>query len=228
MRVRKQDRTLVYGHCQRRGIEKVQTENVQTDKRERRRRQIHAAAYTVLERKGYKAASMLAIAKEAKASNETLYAWYGNKEGLFRTLIEENAAHVAEALTGALDTGQDVGEALPRVGALLLELVTGDRAIALNRAAAADATDTGELGRSLAAAGRDSIAPLLERLFERAREDGTLSFGESDRVTEVYIGLLIGDTQIRRTTGAVPAPSPSERRDRADRAAALFLRLFSA
>lgn len=201
---------------------------MQTEKQERRRRQIRAAAYAVLKRNGYKAASMLAIAKEAKASNETLYAWYGTKEGLFRTLIEENAARVAGALTEALDTGQAIGKTLPRIGALLLELVTGDRAIALNRAAAADATETGELGRSLAAAGRDSIAPLLERLFERAREDGTLSFGEEDRVTEVYIGLLIGDTQIRRTTAAVSRLSPSERQERADRAAALFLRLFSA
>lgn len=45
------------------------------EKRSLRQQQIEAAAYEVLEAKGYGGTSMLGIAKQARASNETLYNW---------------------------------------------------------------------------------------------------------------------------------------------------------
>ena len=49
------------------------------DKKQQRRRQIEAAAYDLLVQYGYDGTSMLAVAKAAKASNETMYRWYGDK-----------------------------------------------------------------------------------------------------------------------------------------------------
>ena len=86
---------------------------------------------------------MLSIAKRARASNETLYRWYGNKQGLFKGLVEANAAHVAALLEAAIEEGKDPTQTLVQVGPLLIELVTSEKAVALNRAAAADATETG-------------------------------------------------------------------------------------
>ncbi len=68
------------------------------EKKTARQKQIAEAAYDVLAEKGYAGASMLSIAKKAKASNETLYRWYGNKQGLFRDLVAQNAELVAEQL----------------------------------------------------------------------------------------------------------------------------------
>ncbi len=51
-----------------------------------RRRAVLDAALTVLERQGYAGTSMLDIAREARASKETLYAWFGDKKGLFAAL----------------------------------------------------------------------------------------------------------------------------------------------
>ncbi|WP_237352646.1 TetR family transcriptional regulator [Rhizobium leguminosarum] len=44
---------------------------------------------------------MLDIAKAAKASNETLYRWYGDKNGLFQTMVESNARATKTALDAA-------------------------------------------------------------------------------------------------------------------------------
>ncbi|OED37091.1 hypothetical protein AB833_24955 [Chromatiales bacterium (ex Bugula neritina AB1)] len=201
---------------------------MQQNKQDQRRQQIRTAAYELLEEKGYKATSMLAIAKRAKASNETLYSWYGNKQTLFSTLIQENASEVASALNIALSSGADFQATLSRVGPLLLQLVTSDKAIILSRAAAADVSDTGVLGESLAQLGRDTVAPLLQKVFTQARTDGILKFKPSDNVTEVYLGLLIGDTQIRRATGALKALTRPEVNSRANRALKLFMQLYSA
>lgn len=175
------------------------------EKRSLRQKQIEAAAYEMLEIKGYGGTSMQGIAKQARASNETLYRWYGDKRGLFRALVTRNAEDVKEHLQAELQTNHDALSILGTLGPKLLKLLTGDRAIALNRAAAADSS--GELGATLSQAGRDSVTPLLEQVLLRARQEGHLCFDDSAEAVGLYLDLLIGDQQIRRVIGSLPAPT---------------------
>jgi len=199
---------------------------VKPENRAKRHEQIMQAAYEVLAEKGYGGTSMLAVAKRAAASNETLYKWYGNKQGLFRAMVEENAREASVLLRDSLESDRDPSDTLARFGPALLRLVTSDKAIALNRAAAADATDTGILGRTIARSGRETIAPLLTQLFEQARAAALMNFDDATTVTEIYVGLLIGDLQIRRVIGVQPPLKPKEIRQRAERAQRLIMQLF--
>lgn len=189
-----------------------------------RQDQIEQAAYAVLDAKGFGGTSMLAIAKAAKASNETLYNWYGDKTGLFAALVRRNAAEVKALLEDQIAAGGDAVDTLARVGPLLLRLVTSDRAVALNRAAAAD--PTGELGRVLAAEGRETVAPLIARVIAQGREQGRFAFDDLAMACETWLGLLIGDIQIRRVVGRMPQPAPEALAARADAALRNFLCLF--
>jgi AcrR family transcriptional regulator len=189
-----------------------------------RQEQIEQAAYAVLDEKGYGGASMLAIARAAKASNETLYNWYGDKTGLFSALVRRNAAEVKALLEAQIASGGDAVETLARVGPVLLSLVTSERAVALNRAAAAD--PTGELGRTIAAEGRETVAPLIAEVIAQGRAQGRLDYDALDLACETYIGLLIGDLQIRRVVGRMHQPGPEALAARADAALRNFLRLF--
>ena len=72
------------------------------DERDERHAQIQAAAFALLKEQGYRKTSMLAIAKRAQASNQTLYAWYSNKQALFRGIIEDFGAAVREQLQAEL------------------------------------------------------------------------------------------------------------------------------
>lgn len=181
-----------------------------------RQEQIETAAYAVLEKKGYAGASMLAIARKARASNETLYNWYGDKRGLFLALVTRNAAEVKTLLERELEAGGDPLDTLRQLGPRLLALLLGDRAVALNRAAAAD--PTGELGAAISEAGRDSVLPLVVEVLERARRNDQLSFDRAVDAAGLFMDLLVGDLQIRRVIGRVPAPSADLCRDRAERA----------
>ena len=175
------------------------------EKRSLRQQQIEAAAYEVLEAKGYGGTSMQGIAKQARASNETLYNWYGDKQGLFRALVTRNAEEVKSHLEAELETDHEALSILGTLGPKLLNLLTGDRAVALNRAAAADSS--GELGATLSKAGREAIFPLLEQVLLRARQEGQLRFSASEEAVGLYLDLLIGDLQIRRVVGRLPAPT---------------------
>ena len=186
-----------------------------------RRAEIEEAAFQVLLEKGYAAASMLSIAKHVGASNETLYRWYGDKPGLFRALVHRNAKAVSEPLLAAREAGVPAAEVLDEVGPKLLAMLTGDRAVALNRAAAADADQTGLLGATLAKAGRDAVRPLIVGLFAEV-------IGEADAeiATETYLSLLIGDLQTRRIIGVRPAPTKREISARAAHAMHCVRRIY--
>lgn len=196
------------------------------EQQEIRKKQIRMAAYDLLEKKGYKGTSMLAIAKQSKASNETLYSWYGNKQGLFRTLIEENAKETADAITGALEKQSTLNNALINIGILLLTLVTSKKAIALNRAAAADANETKVLGETLTNAGRNSITPLLEQLFINAQSRKEITFKDSADVVSTYLSLLLGDIQIRRVIGTLEPLTNATITSHSKKATNFFITLF--
>lgn len=189
---------------------------------DRRRAAIEGAAYALLAEKGYKATSMLAIARRAKASNETLYNWYGNKQQLFASLVRSNAKNVVSFLDGALelDGDEDVWALLDRLGPALLTLVTSERAIALNRAAVGDVHDTGTLGKSLSDGGREAVVSRLTVALDRA------GLAKSSEIAEMWINLLIGDWQIRLVTGAITTPSEAAMAERSKMAIHALRQLY--
>ena len=196
------------------------------EKKAIRQRQIEEAAYRVLRENGYARTSMLAIAKQAKASNETLYNWYGDKLGLFRALVERNADDVREHVLDGLSEDGPAIDVLRELAPKLLRLLTGAPAISLNQAAAAD--PTGELGSAISQAGRETVAPLIARALDKARNEGTITFSDAAEAAELYINLLVGDLQIRRVIGQLPEPDSAFVTKRSNQAFDHFCRLLSA
>ncbi|MEY8881792.1 TetR/AcrR family transcriptional regulator [Donghicola sp. XS_ASV15] len=188
---------------------------MQDAKKDARSEQIEEAAYAVLAEKGFAGASMLSIAKRAKCSNETMYRWYGDKVGLFRALVTRNADQAADVLRDAAAEDRDPMTMLEHFGPVLLDVLLGEKAVALNRAAAADGS--GVLGLTLAAAGRDTVQPLIVAVMERAIGQRAIS-GPAEAACDLYLSLLIGDWQIRRVVARVPAPSTEMCIGRAKRA----------
>lgn len=195
------------------------------ENRSERHRQIETAAYQMLEEKGFAGASMLSIARKAKASNETLYRWYGDKIGLFSALVERNAKDVKQSLEGHLEGEVNPMASLTTIAPELLAVLVSPRAIALNRAAAADAS--GVLGATITSSGRALIAPLIAATLDRAREGGSLKFTDTEDAVSLFLDLLVGDLQIRRAIGQLPPLSPTAIKKRATSAVARFEVLLS-
>lgn len=196
------------------------------EKRQARMREIEAVAYEVLAEHGYDGTSMLSVAKRARASNETLYRWYGDKNGLFESMVRANAQDVCKTLAAQAQEGIPPVAQLARLAPVLLGMLLGERAIALNRAAAADTT--GGLGRALAAGGRDSVLPLLVNLIEDAVGAGQLVAPAQGNMAALFMHLLVGDQQIRRAIGTLPPPPPEQIEAQAGIAMAQFLALCGA
>ena len=196
-------------------------------KQRERRSQIEAAAFEVLAEKGYRSASMLQIAKRAQASNQTLYAWYGNKQALFRSIIEDNGRAVRTLLEDALERHDDPLQTLAALGPVLLRFTTDDKAIMMNRAAVADATETGVLAAAIDEVARGTIFPLICRLMQRLGDTGQfrLDAGPEDAAAS-YVALLFGEAQLRQALGTMPPLDEALITSRAARAFALTCRLY--
>jgi AcrR family transcriptional regulator len=192
-----------------------------------RREEILEVALFVLAERGYGGASMLEIARRARASKETLYAWFGNKRGLFEELVGWQAERVDAVIAPNLARdGEDPSEVLRGFALELQRLLLGERAVVINRAAISEATSDPTLARILAARGRGSVVPKLERYLEGQRERGRLDFEEVGTAIEALIGLAIGDRQVRRLLGALSMPGAEEMEVHAERTMRAFLALF--
>jgi AcrR family transcriptional regulator len=193
-----------------------------------RRLEILEAAQHVLAERGYRATSMLEIARRAKASKETLYAWFGNKRGLFAALVRSNAAAINDTLLCGLERQEeDLRVTLTAFASELLRLLLSARALAVNRAAISEAA-TGDttLGQILVANGRDNTVPRLVACLEAHRGKGRLTFDDSEEAAGTLIGLVVGDLQVRRLLGVLAMPEDSEVRARAAKAVEHFLKLY--
>ncbi|GAA4223318.1 AcrR family transcriptional regulator [Sagittula marina] len=188
------------------------------DEKEAREKQIADAAYDLLKEKGFGGMSMLAVARKAKASNETLYRWYGDKSGLFAMLIARNVDAISDRLDQVTQARDEA--ALIELGSLLLELLLSPRAIELNRAAAADPKN--QLGALLAEGGRGRVFPRVLLFFEGLRAEGLVRQKAQDAAS-LWLDLLVGDVPLRCVTGALKPPEADARHTRATLAATRVL-----
>ena len=180
------------------------------------------AALGELVDRGYDKVTMLGVARRAGASKETIYSWFGSRDGLFAAVIERNADRSAERVTAALDSDGDPRATLAGYATGLLTLLTGDASIALNRAA----MTSPELASLLLASGRHRIGPVVEQYLHRLHLAGDLDVPDPAAAFELLYGLVVQDTQIRVLLGE-PPPTAAAIRRRAETAVERFVQLCS-
>ena len=72
-------------------------------------------------------------------------------------------------------------QTIAELGPVLLRIVTGEKAVSLNRAAAGDVHETGTLGGLIADGGKATIMPLVAEVLEAAMSNGFAKAGRSSR-----------------------------------------------
>ena len=164
-----------------------------------RRREILAVVLDILKRDGADGLSTAAIAAAARCSKSTLYALFGSRAGILSALISQQSRTVNLMLAREFGDDDDPRARLANAGAALLDLLTGEASLAINKAAMADAS--GDLGALLLREGRGRTAPLFAELIGRLQAKGDLGAGDGGAIFATFHGLLVGDRQIRLLLG---------------------------
>jgi AcrR family transcriptional regulator len=175
---------------------------------------------------GFGAVSMDAIAREAGVSKATVYAHFAGKEELFEAVIErECERYFASFSAGELDP-RDVRGSLTVLGCRFLDLVLSDDAIALYRIIVAEVARFPVLGEVFWRVGPERERVQIEGFLRGAVAAGSLALDNPRLAAEQFLGLVRGDTQMRRVLRLGAAVGAGEIGAAAAAAVDTFIRAF--
>ncbi len=192
-----------------------------------RQREVLTAALALLVESG-DALTMTAVARRANCSKETLYKWFGDRDGLLTATVQWQAAKVrAPVLDRAKLDRYALRQSIGQFACDLLTVLTGEISVTLNRLAVSRAgSDKPDLGRIVLENGRRAMGRRLQPVLQAGQEAGLLRFADSEEAFRTFYGLVVRDVQIRLLLGERLSLSDAELKDEAKRASEQFFALY--
>jgi AcrR family transcriptional regulator len=149
------------------------------------------------------ALTMTSVARRASCSKESLYKWFGDRDGLLTATVQWQASKVRAVPVDpeAFDLAS-LTAGLQRFASDWLHVLSGTISVALNRVAVGHAgSDKHDLGVIVLENGPFAMARRLKPLLELGRDTGLLHFYETDEAFRTFFGLVVRDVQIRLLLG---------------------------
>ncbi len=174
--------------------------------------------------------TMTSVARRASCSKESLYKWFGDRDGLLTATVQWQASKVRSVPLDPEAFGlASLTSGLERFASDWLHVLSGTISVALNRVAVGHAgSDKHDLGAIVLENGPFAMARRLKPLLRLGRDTGLLHFQETDEAFRTFFGLVVRDVQIRLLLGdRLELTDAAIERD-ARRATQQFLALYGA
>jgi len=174
--------------------------------------------------------TMAAVARRASCSKETLYKWFGDRDGLLTATVQWQASkvRVVPVDPGKVDLSSLV-ESLEGYARDWLKVIASDTSIALNRVAVSHAgSGKDNLGAIVLENGRFALAKRLKPVLDAGKRAGHLVFEDAETAFRTFFGLVGRDVQIRLLLGDWPGLTEAAIAEDAARATKQFLALYGA
>src|ERR1700685_356451 len=166
--------------------------------KEKRRREILDAAFLEFSAKGYAGASMEAIARRARASKETLYAWFENKETLLNTLFASRLAGMESRIVAVAEKDPSPANVLPVIAEDTLRFM-------LAMAPLTSAMGPGEPGDRASRLLGQTIGEERKKFVDyilRCRAQGYIAFDDDPvEIVSLFVAMAQGEWSLRLGTG---------------------------
>ncbi|MCB1422613.1 MAG: TetR/AcrR family transcriptional regulator C-terminal domain-containing protein [Nitratireductor sp.] len=198
-----------------------------------RQREVLAAVLDLMVEEG-DGFSLAKVCRRASCSKETLYNWFGDRDGLLTATVQWQASKVKmPGLDAAGVTAVSFRAALTDFAISWLEVITSDVSAALNRLAVSHAgagavSAKGRLGEIVLENGPLAMRRRLKPMLAAGEEAGLLAFDHCEMAIRTFFGLVVADWQIRKLLGEATRPSATGIQQTAERAVEEFLLLYGA
>ncbi|MFN3169712.1 MAG: TetR/AcrR family transcriptional regulator C-terminal domain-containing protein [Hyphomicrobiales bacterium] len=199
-----------------------------------RQNAVLAVALTMLVEGGEKALTTAGLAKAANCSKESLYKWFGDRDGILAAIVVYQASKVRgvdERATPA--TPEAFKAALTAFAEDLLAVLLSDTSLALNRLSIGHIRgeptrgDTPGLGAVLVDKGKRRIEARAIHLLTHGKRQRFIAFDDAPTTYSTLYGLIIGDAHIRALLGDDPQIDEDGQKAHAARAVEQFLTLHT-
>ena len=192
-----------------------------------RQQQVLTAALELLV-EGGAGLTMTAVARRASCSKETLYKWFGDRDGLLTATVQWQAAKVRVPRVDRykLDA-TTLRQSIEQFARDLLGTLAGEISVTLNRLAVTHAGDEKmDLGTIVLENGRLEMGRRLKPVLEAGSDARLLRFDSSEEAFRTFFGLVVRDVQIRLLLGDDLELSQDDIDRDARRATEQFLTLY--
>ena len=174
------------------------------------------------------ALTMSSVSRRASCSKETLYKWFGDRDGLLTATVRWQASKVNVPVVDKATLSRDaLVSTLETFAGDWLAVISSGTSIALNRVAVSHAgSGKSKLGDIVLKNGRNAMGFRLEPVLLAARDAGLLAFDDAQDCFRTFFGLVLRDTQIRLLLGEDLVLSQTQISGDAENASAQFMALY--
>jgi len=168
-----------------------------------RQNEVLEQALRLLVEGGDRALTTASIARAANCSKESLYKWFGDRDGLLTAMVRWQASkvRVVPVAREKLDA-ESLFSSLEHFARDWLLVLSGRTSVALNRLAVShSASGKSALGDIVLSNGPVAMAKRLKPILEMGQEAKLLAFDDIDEAFRAFFGLVVRDMQIRLLLG---------------------------
>jgi AcrR family transcriptional regulator len=188
-----------------------------------RRRAILEAAWKLFLEKGYDRTTLGDIIALSGGSRSTLYEAFGDKDGLFGTVIETRCQDFLERLRQVALSDADPDVALTEFGIHFTEQLFSPESSKILRLMIAAGEQLPPVVDAFLKGGPDAVRAILAGYLREAAARGQIRVEDADRAASAFIALLHGDWFVRILLRPAELPTAKELRRHVADAVRIFL-----
>lgn len=190
---------------------------------EARRQAILKAAADVFLERGYADASIDAVVEKSGGSKATVYALFGNKEGLFSAAAAECAEEFASAI-GTVNVCTSLPDSLRRIAVAYMKVVLSPKKLAMFRTMCGDSARMPESGDIFFRLGPQTAQTAVAKYFRECAAKHLIEVDDFEQLAEYFLGALRGSLFNRALFNPTRAPTEKEIERHIDFVVETFLR----
>lgn len=175
---------------------------------------------------GFAGASMDAIARAAGVSKLTLYAHFGDKEGLFQEMVRRRCEAYGQGGSFEDLLALPPRDALRRIARGFLALLLDPEVVRLHNVIVAESVRRPRMAELFFEAGPARVSAALADYLRGADLGGQLAVADPALAAEQLNALVRGMPHFRATLNLRPRPTPAQLDAHVERCVELFLRAY--
>lgn len=179
-----------------------------------KREQILDGAWRMFRQKGFDAASMNDITREAGVSKGTIYVYFSNKEELFEALIDRHRREFADSMRDILAGTEEVREGLRQFGTAFANRLVCTDMIPAMRSLLGVIDRMPKLSRRFFSSAPNNVRIVLEEFIRHHISNGSLEIDDVELAARQFIELSTGTFFKYRLFGELEGPVPDEELER--------------
>ncbi len=177
---------------------------------------------------GVAGTTMEHIARDADVSKLTLYRRYPDKNTLFTAVISERCRRYMPDSLFVTSADTDPYAVLFRIGCALLELITSESSVNLNRIITTESAHNPGITAHFYAEGPQRIRALTLDLMTAFKTDGHVAIDDPAEASEMFAALIVGCEYCKRCNmSMIPSPTRNQIEAYVKKATSFFLRAYA-